>query len=253
MTYQQWKTTPIKGSPYLSIIIPAYNEEARILPTIQAISQYASDQGFDWELLISDDGSQDRTIELVESLHMANLRVIRARKNEGKGNAVRSGILAARGQYILFADADNSTPPQEMSPLLKILEQGHFDVAIGSRAAIGATEASRPVFRRILSGGLRMIVKYGLRFNISDTQCGFKMYTREAAKRLHTAQTMKGFSFDLEVLYLAAKLDYKIAEIPVQWVDAPGSKVDGAKETRRFIRDLAMIKVNDLRGVYAYA
>ena len=256
MSYQNfsnWKTTPIKGEPYLSIVIPAYNEASRIIPTIGAISSYVSDLGFDWELLISDDGSRDNTIELVEGLRLANLRVIRAPKNEGKGSAVQRGILAARGHYVLFAAADNSTPAEEVSKLLKLLEQDRFDLAIGSRAADGAQETSRSFFRRLLSGGLRTIVKYGLRFKVRDTQCGFKMYTRETAQRLHTAQTIKGFSFDLEVLYLASKMGYKIAEVPVQWVNAPDSKVDGAKEARRFIQDLARIKINDLRGVYAHA
>jgi dolichyl-phosphate beta-glucosyltransferase len=114
-------------------------------------------------------------------------------------------------------------------------------------------EESRSFFRRLLSSGLRAIVKHGLRFNRKDTQRGFEMYTRESAKRLHKAQTIKDFSFDLEGLYLASKLGYKVAEIPVQWVDAPDSEVDGAKEAQRLISDLAKIKVNELRGVYAYA
>ncbi len=251
--YQEWKTTPIQGEPYLSIVIPAYNEAKRIVPTIGAISSCVSDMGFNWELIISDDGSRDNTLALVEGLKLVNLHVIRAPTNEGKGSAVQRGVLAARGRYVLFADADNSTPAEEVGRLLKTLVNERYDVAIGSRAAAGAHEASRSFFRRLLSGGLRTIVKYGLRFNVRDTQCGFKMYTRATAQRLHTAQTIKGFSFDLELLYLASKLGYKIAEIPVQWVEAPGSKVDGAKEARRFIQDMTKIKVNDLRGVYAHA
>lgn len=248
--YERWKSTPIEDEPYLSIIIPAYNEEIRIVPTIGAIASHVSDLGFPFELIVSDDGSMDRTVELVEGLGLANLRIVKAPQNEGKGSAVRRGMLAARGRYVLFDDADNSTPIAEIDKLLHKLVQEGFDVAIGSRAAAGAKEAERSSLRRILSGGLRWIVQHVFRISARDTQCGFKMYTTEAARRLHSAQTVEGFSFDLEILYLASKLGYRIAEVPVAWVDAPGSKVDTSKEIVRFLRDLVRIKLNDLRGVY---
>jgi len=254
MSYQKyldWKMNPIKGEPYLSIIIPAYNESERIIPTIGAVASYVSSLDYTWELIVVDDGSRDETATLVEELGLANLHVIRSPQNEGKGGAVQRGMLAARGRYLLFADADNSTPVEEIGKLLEKLECSHFDVAIGSRAAAGAQEASRSLFRRILSGGLRSLVHYVFRFDVRDTQCGFKMYTRETGYRLHTAQTIKGFSFDLELLYLASKLGYKIAEVPVNWINSPGSKVDSRKEIRRFLRDLLKIKLNDMRGVYA--
>ncbi len=248
--YERWKTTPIKGEPYLSIIIPAYNEEIRIVPTIGAMASHVSGLGFPWELIISDDGSKDDTVKLVEELGLVNLRVLKAPQNEGKGSVVRRGMLAARGKYALFADADNSTPIEEVAKLLVKLDREGYDVAVGSRAAAGAQEAQRTLLRRILSGGLRWIVRNIFRIGVRDTQCGFKMYTREAAQRLHSAQTVMGFSFDLEILYLASKLGYSIAEVPVAWVDSPGSKVDATKETQRFLRDLLKIKLNDLRGRY---
>ena len=249
--YERWKTTPIQGQPFLSIVIPAYNEEVRIAPTIGAIASHVSDLGFPWELIVADDGSKDGTVQLVQGLGLANLRLLIAERNGGKGSAVRRGMLAARGQYVLFADADNSTPIEEVSKLLGKLDREGYDVAIGSRAAEGAQEASKSFVRKLMSGGLRWIVHNIFRIGVRDTQCGFKMYTHAAAKRLHTAQTIMGFSFDLEILYLAAKLGYKIAEVPVNWIDAPGSKVDPAKEARRFLRDLTKIKLNDLRGTYA--
>lgn len=250
--YEHWKTTPCAGEPYLSIVIPAYNEELRIVPTIGAIASHVSSMGFDWELVIADDGSRDQTPQLVEELGFVNLNLMRAEKNGGKGSAVRRGLLAARGKLVLFADADNSTPIEELSKLIAAIEQGN-DIAVGSRAAAGANEASRSLVRRIVSGGLRWIVRTIFRIGVRDTQCGFKLFTRAAAQRLATAQTISGFSFDLELLYLAAKLGYKIAEIPVNWIDAPGSKVDVAREMRRFLRDLLKIKMNDLRGLYAQA
>lgn len=248
--YERWKNTPIEGEPHLSIVVPAYNEEIRIVPTIGAIASHISDLGFPFELIVSDDGSTDRTVELVEGLGLVNLRVVKAPQNEGKGSAVRRGMLAARGKYVLFDDADNSTPIEEIDKLLHKLEHEGFNVAIGSRAAQGAKEAERSLLRRILSGGLRWIVRRVFRIGVRDTQCGFKMYTAEAARRLHSAQTIDGFSFDLEILYLASKLGYRIAEVPVAWVDAPGSKVDTRKEVMRFLRDLVRIKMNDLGGAY---
>jgi len=249
--YERWKTTPITGQPYLSIVIPAYNEEIRIVPTIGAIASHVSDLGFPWELIVADDGSKDSTVKLVEELGFANLRVLRAERNGGKGSAVRRGMLAADGQYVLFDDADNSTLIEEVEKLLRKLVTEGYDVAVGSRAAAGAQEASKSLLRRVMSGGLRWIVRYVFRIGVQDTQCGFKMFTQAAAKRLHTAQTIMGFSFDLEILYLAAKVGYRVAEVPVTWVDAPGSKVDPAKEARRFLRDLTKIKLNDLRRAYA--
>jgi dolichyl-phosphate beta-glucosyltransferase len=251
--YKSWKSTPIEGQPYLSIVIPAYNEEIRIVPTIGAIASYVSELGVAWELLVVDDGSKDQTIELVESLEMVNLRVLRAESNSGKGSAVQRGMLAAQGRYILFDDADNSTPIEELGNLLRKLEEEDYDIAIGSRAAIGAVEKHRSLLRRMLSNGLRWMVRNIFRIDVRDTQCGFKLFKQEAARRLHSAQTLAGFSFDLEILYLASKLGYRIAEVPVRWIDAPGSKVNTRKEVQRFLRDLLRIKWNDLRGIYTGA
>lgn len=250
--YTEWKASPIDGEPYLSIVIPAYNEEVRIVPTIGAIASHVSGLGFPWELIVADDGSKDQTVALVEELGMANLRVLRAAANGGKGSAVRRGMLAARGKYVLFDDADNSTPIEELEKLLGKLDGEGFDVAVGSRVADGAEEAHRTLLRRLLSGGLRWIVRNVFRIGVRDTQCGFKLFTRAAAQRLYSAQTIDGFSFDLEILYLAGKLGYRVAEVPVSWIDAPGSKVDTRKEVQRFLRDLLKIKWNDLRGVYAH-
>ncbi len=248
--YETWKTTPIEGEPYLSIIIPAYNEEERIIPTIGAIASHVSELGFPWELIISDDGSKDSTVQLVEELGFANLRVLKPPRNTGKGGAVRRGMLAAHGKYLLFSDADNSTPIEEVQNVLRKLDTEGYDVAVGSRAALGAEEAHRSPFRRFLSWGLRWIVRNILRTGVRDTQCGFKMYTREAGKHLHTVQTIDGFAFDLEILYLASKFGYRVAEVPVTWIDAPGSKVDTRKEVQRFLKSLVQIKLNDLRGMY---
>ncbi|MBP7960997.1 MAG: glycosyltransferase family 2 protein [Caldilineaceae bacterium] len=249
--YRQWKDVAVTEKPYLSIVIPAYNEEVRIIPTIGAIASHVSGLGFPWELLIADDGSTDQTLTLVRELGFANLRPLQAERNGGKGRAVQRGMLAAKGRYVLFADADNSTPIEEVGNLLRKLDQEGYDVAVGSRAAEGAQVSNKSALRQLMSNGLRWVNQVFFGIRVKDTQCGFKMYTHEAAQRLHTAQTLMGFSFDLEILYLAAKFGYRIAEVPVDWIDAPGSKVDASKEALRFLRDLAKIRWNDLKGAYA--
>jgi dolichyl-phosphate beta-glucosyltransferase len=248
--YVQWKTKRLLATPYLSIVIPAYNEQERIVATIGAIASHVSDLGFDWELMIADDGSKDQTIALCEGLELVNMIVLKAPKNGGKGSAVQRGMLAAKGKYILFADADNSTPIEEITKLLEKLEKEGYDVAVGSRAAEGAEEGKKSLLRKILSGGLRWIVKNILRIRVKDTQCGFKIFTAGAANKLFHKQTIMGFSFDLEILYLAFKFGYKVAEVPVTWIDAPGSKVDTKKEVQRFLRDLMKIWTNERQGIY---
>jgi dolichyl-phosphate beta-glucosyltransferase len=248
--YFAWKSQPLAELPTLSVVIPAYNESTRIVPTIGAVATYCSNLGMPWELIIADDGSKDNTVAIVKKLGLANLRVLVAEHNGGKGNAVRRGILAARGDYILFADADNSTPIEELGACLQKMAQG-YDIVIGSRAADGAQESNRSLLRQLMSDGLRWIVHNALRLGVTDTQCGFKLFRSETARHLCRLQTIVGFSFDLELLFLAAKFGYKVTEQPVAWVDAPGSKVDTRKEVQRFLRDIARIQLNDLQGVYS--
>lgn len=248
--YNNWKLNPIKGEPYLSIVIPAYNEAERIVPTVGAIASHVSELGFEWELIIADDGCKDNTVQLLQDMNLVNMRVLIAAKNGGKGSAVQRGMLAARGKYVLFTDADNSTPIENISTLLKKMEEG-YDVAVGSRAADGASESNKSLLRHIMSAGLRFLVRYVLNIRVKDTQCGFKLFSREAAHKIHSAQTIDGFSFDLEELFLAAKLGYKVAEVPVEWMDAPGSKVDAKKEALRFLKDMWRIRWQNFKGVYA--
>jgi dolichyl-phosphate beta-glucosyltransferase len=250
IAYERWKMTPINEEPYLSVVIPAYNEAVRIIPTIGAIASHVSSLGFPWELIIADDGSIDDTISLIKDLEFANLKLLVAKQNGGKGSAVQRGMLAAQGKYILFDDADNSTPIEEISKLLRKLEDEKYDIAVGSRVASGAEEAKRTPLRRIMSWTLRSLVKALFKIGVRDTQCGFKLFSKSAAHHLYSLQTIKGFSFDLEILYLAERYGYQVAEVPVAWVDSPGSKVDPVKEIRRFLKDLIYIKLNDWRRVY---
>ncbi len=180
----------------------------------------------------------------------ANLRVLVADQNGGKGSAVRRGIMVARGKYVLFADADNSTPIEHLGAMLEQMEAGH-DVVIGSRAIQGSQAQNREIIRRSMSWGLNAAVRMILRLDVKDTQCGFKLFRREAAVQLCNYQTLMGFSFDLELLFLTRKLGLSLVEMPVDWHDAPGSKVRVMRDTRRFVVDLLRIRVNDFMGIYA--
>ncbi len=247
--YRQWVTTPIVGRPAVSVVIPAYNEEWRILPTVGAIATHMSARGESWELIIADDGSKDSTVTLLSELKFANLRLLVGERNVGKGDAVRRGMLAATGEVVLFADADQSTPIEQFDDLKAKIDEG-FDVVVGSRTAEGAQVSGKSAFRRFLSWGLHVVVATGFGITVSDSQCGFKLFTADAARTLFTAQQVDGFSFDLEILYLARRNRMSIAEVPVEWIDAPGSTVDAGRVSLQFLRDLFIIKSRDLRGGY---
>jgi dolichyl-phosphate beta-glucosyltransferase len=250
--YAAWRDTPQTGPIDLSIVIPAYNEQARIVPTIGAFAAHLALSGLTWELIVSDDGSRDATRALIDLLDHANVRVVEAPANAGKGAAVKRGFAAARGRMVLFSDADNATPADELDGLIARLEAG-ADVAIGSRAADGADVVNRSLLRRTLTAGLRGVVRLGLGIGVADTQCGFKLFTAEAAHRISSAQTVDGFSFDLEMLHLAERFGYEIAEVPVRWFDAPGSKVQPGREAVRFVLSIVRIRLNAIQGVYRHA
>ncbi len=248
--YQIWAKEPLTLVPRISVVIPAYNEAERILPTIGAIAAYMSSRGEPWELIVADDGSKDNTVELLNDLNLVNLNVLVAERNGGKGKAVRRGVQAARGEFILFADADQSTPVEQFEMLLGPLKNGQFGIAVGSRAGLSADETRKSLLRQAISKGLQIVVRFGFRIHVKDTQCGFKLFRRDVALDLFSRQRMDGFSFDLELLYLASKKGYKTIEVPVEWIDAPGSKVDATKVSLSFMIDLCKIRYNDLRGRY---
>jgi dolichyl-phosphate beta-glucosyltransferase len=250
--YVAWRDTPNCRPVDLTIVVPAYNEQARIIPTIGAFAAHLAQTDMTWELIVSDDGSRDATRVLIDLIDHANVRVVEAPVNAGKGAAVRRGFTHARGRMVLFSDADNATPAQEVDRLIAELDAG-AQVAIGSRAASGAAVANRSLLRRTMTAGLRAVVRVGLGIGVADTQCGFKLFTAEAAGRIGAAQTVNGFSFDLEMLHLAERFGYTIAEVPVRWFDAPGSKVRPGSEAVRFLASIVRIRMNGIRGVYRNA
>jgi len=249
MTYHDfslWRSNPVADEPELSVVIPAYNEAQRIVPTIGAVAAHLAGQGISFEIIVSDDGSTDDTVERVRRLDLRNVRVLDPGCNRGKGAAVRAGMRVARGRYVLFTDADLSTPIEEVDDMLVFARAGS-PVVVGSRAAGGATELDRSALRSLLSAVLRTLARVVLRLPVADTQCGFKLFRADVARELFATQTIDGFSFDLEVLWLAQRAGHSIVERPVTWYDAPGSKVAPLRTTLGFLRDLVGIRLRHLR------
>lgn len=239
-------------SPQLSIVIPAYNEESRIEGPLREASSYCSISYESAEVIVVDDGSKDRTSEVVRDLatQFPQIRLIRLAENRGKGYAVRTGVVNASGDKVLFADADGATPIAEITRLEEALEEG-AELAIGSRALNGAgTHVKAKLYRRIMGRTYHMLVSALTVRGISDTQCGFKLLRARVAHDLFSRMRMDGFSFDVEVLLMAQRQGYKIAEIPVNWTHQPGSRVNLVLDSLAMTRDLFVIKAYAVRGAY---
>ena len=229
----------------LSIIIPAYNEAKRIKRSIERVVAYLRSQPCTWELWIVDDGSRDNTAELVvEAIDsISEAQLISYQPNRGKGFAVRSGVLAARGQYAAFLDADLSTPPEEIGAALNYLREGD-DMVIGSRALLSSQIVRKPPLYRRLATAMFNQIKYaliGLR-QFSDTQCGFKAYRRSLVRPLYERSIVDRFMFDVEILYLAQLKHLKVREMPVSWVASEDTKVRLVEGVVNMIRDLLRIR-----------
>ena len=210
------------ASPYLSVVIPAYNEEDRLKRHIPHITDHL--RGRRYEIIVVNDGSRDHTAEVARSF--AGVRLIDLQPNRGKGGAVRAGMLAARGEYVLLTDADESTPIAEVEKLLVAIERDGYDMAIGSRTVPGA-EVERPqVWCRALAGKLfgvatRLLCIRG----IYDTQCGFKLMKGEVAQKVFPRVTSNTAIFDIEMLVVATRDGYRVAEVPVKWVHDPDTRI----------------------------
>jgi dolichyl-phosphate beta-glucosyltransferase len=252
-----------RSSPLVSIVIPAYNEEARLSATLETVSGFLEREysRTEWEILICDDGSTDRTTEVIQDVVEAEANVLLQRlPHRGKGATVRAGVLRARGRFILFSDADLATPITEARRLFQALQDG-ADVAIGSRAADGAQRLNEPFYREAMGRVFHSAVHLLLLRQFADTQCGFKAFRRCAAKEIFerlvlynddspvlTRPAVTGF--DLEVLFLATRLGYRIEEVPVEWHYRKGSKVNPLRDSIALFQDVIRVRMNDRRGVY---
>lgn len=236
---------------YLSVVIPAYNEEKRIDKILSAIRRYESDCNFNIEVIITDDGSKDNTIERAKELckDLRNAFVIERKENKGKGYTVKEGILKASGKYILFADADNSTPFYQIDKLLKFVPE--YKVVIGSRyCRDGKLARPQPFYRILGSRGLNLVIQLLACRGVKDTQCGFKLFEHNAAKEIFKRETFNRFSFDIEVLAIARKLNYKIKEVGIIWYDDPHSTVNPIKDGMQVLKDSWKVRQNIIARKY---
>jgi dolichyl-phosphate beta-glucosyltransferase len=238
------------SEPALSVVIPAYNEAPRLPRTLARLSEWLRAWPGGHELLVVDDGSRDGTEAAATTLGLPGLRVLRHEPNRGKGYAVRQGMLAARGGLRLMTDADLSTPIEELPRLVERLEQG-CDVVIGSRALPGATiERRQPWMRESAGRVFNLFVRAVAVPGLGDTQCGFKLFTRRAAQEVFARARLDGFSFDVEALFIARKLGYRVCEVPVRWRNDEDTHVGLVSGFQAF-PDLARIRLNGWRGRYS--
>ena len=236
---------------YLSVIIPAYKEEARIHKILEAISKYQENHDFTMEVVVVLDGTPDNT--MISALNFQNkikgLKVINRKQNKGKGYSVKEGMLKSSGKFRLFADADNSTPFHQVDKLLGFMDQ--YKVAIGSRYISGGGQKKKQsLFRIIGSRGLNMFIQLLAVRGIKDTQCGFKLFEADAAKELFSRQQNDRWAFDIEILAIAKKRGYQVAEVPIVWNDDPHSTVSPIKDGLKMIAASWQIRKNIIRGVY---
>jgi dolichyl-phosphate beta-glucosyltransferase len=237
----------------LSIVIPAYNEEARLPGTLERIADYLPTLGLQTEIVVVDDGSRDRTAAVAESFRpkFTGLRVLSNGRNRGKGYSVRHGMLEAQGDVVLFTDADLSAPIEESEKLLRALNEG-YDVAIGSRALNRSLISTRESpFREFAGIIFNKIVRAILRLPFVDTQCGFKAFRRERCRIIFEQQRIEGFGFDPELLYLARHHGLRAIEIPVRWGHSPATTVHMLRDSLKMFVDIFTIRWNAVAGRYA--
>jgi glycosyltransferase involved in cell wall biosynthesis len=239
--------------PDLSIIVPAYNEANRIVPTLESLDDYLASDGIAYEIIVVDDGSTDDTAEVVRSIarRRPSIRCIVAMPNRGKGSATRRGMLAARGTVRVMYDADGAIAPIELPRIVNPVLLGEVDVAIGSRRALGASVADKPPwYRTAWSRMSNKVVRWTLVPGIRDTQCGFKAFSAAAAVELFSRGRIDRWSFDMEILALARMLGRSILQVPVSWSDDPRSRINPMRDAIRGFRELVAIRRNLRHQVY---
>jgi len=235
------------------VVIPAHNEAERIGPTVERVLAYLRGRGHSYEVVVVDDVSRDATAEVVAHFQSRDprLRLLQRIGPPGKGAAVQAGMLAAGGQRVLFSDADLSTPIEESEKLLAAVEQEGYDIAIGSRGLPDSDlRVRQPWYRETMGRIFNLMVRAVALRRFKDTQCGFKLFRAEVARELFVRQTIEGFAFDVEILYIALKRGLRIKEVPVTWINSPRSTVDPVRDSLRMMGDMFGIRLKNMLGLY---
>lgn len=231
--------------PHLSIVIPAYNEESRIVESLEGIASYLSGQPYTYEVLVVDDGSTDRTLEICQAFASMHpwLKILHQPVNHGKGFAVRTGVLSAAGENVLVCDADLATPIEELDGFWRFQKEG-AEIVIASRPLRESHLVKRqPFYREFAGRAFNLAVRAMAVHGIHDTQCGFKLFSREAAQSIFPLCSLRGFGFDIEVLHVAQRLGFRIKEAGVHWYHKPGSKISLLRDGLRMLLDLFRIRL----------
>ena len=240
------------ATPQLSIVIPAYNESARIGQTLERVMACVERQGWDAEVLVVDDGSADRTVEIVRGWmeRTPRLRLVQNEGNRGKGYSVRNGLLQAAGEVVMFTDADLSAPMEEAERLLAAIREG-ADVAIGSRWMDRTRQTiHQPLYRRFFGRCFNWVTRTVMGLPFKDTQCGFKAFKREAAQVIFRLQRIERWGFDPEILFIARKLGYTVREVPVTWGHDERSRMSYLRDGMKMLEEMAAIRGNSIAGRY---
>jgi len=238
--------------PKYSIVIPAYNEEARLGDTLEKVLSYVHAQAWSAEIVVVNDGSLDKTAEIIRAFGAKDpiVRLVENPGNCGKGYSVRNGILNTRGEVIIFSDADLSSPIEESSKLLNALDE-NTDIAIGSRWIRAETQTQRqPVHRQIFGRIFNLLLRLTLGLHFKDTQCGFKAFKRPAALAIFQLQKIERWGFDPEILFLARKLGFKVKEIPVVWGHSGGTRINPLVDGFRMFTEMLRVRWYSLTGKY---
>jgi dolichyl-phosphate beta-glucosyltransferase len=244
--------TPSFGRPFLSIVIPAYNEEKRLGASLSRIAEYLDARSVDAEVLVVDDGSKDKTADVAaKALSGRRGRVIVNVENRGKGYSFRRGVLEAQGRFVLMSDADLSTPIEDHAKLAAVIRQRDLDVVIGSRAlADSDVQVRQGWLRQTMGRTFNAIIRIATGLPFRDTQCGFKLMDRERVAPLVQKMVVDGFAFDVEMLFLCSRFGLSVADVPVVWRNAEGSKVSIVGDPLKMILDVLRIRWRFRRGLY---
>jgi dolichyl-phosphate beta-glucosyltransferase len=239
--------------PFLSIIMPAHNEEHRLPPSLMKIESFLQTQPYTAEVIVVENGSHDQTVEVTEAYALSHpfVRLMRV-DTRGKGLAVKAGMLAAQGEYRFICDVDLSMPIEDIVHFLPPKTDG-YDVIIATREGKGANRVGEPEYRHLMGRINNLVIKLTTVRGFQDTQCGFKMFTRRAAEDLFSVQRMNGIGFDIELLFIAQKRGYKIMEVPITWYFDPDSRMKLVQDSLGLLRELWQIRQNWRKGYYEQA